>query len=108
MIEQLKKDLDSIKKNIGVLGDVVSEGLGERDFDMSYEMEKMKYECGFNFKNTIKILLILSFLFSQCVLVFAIYKYFEFEKQNTQKYMEIVNTSDNNSLLFNSINKSEK
>ena len=108
MIEQLKKDLDSIKKNIGVLGDVVSEGIDERNFDMSYEMEKMKYECGFNFKNTIKLLLILAFLFSQCVFGFAIYKYFEFEKQNTQKYMEIVNTSDNNSLLFNSINKSEK
>ena len=76
MIEQLKKDLDSIKKNIGALGEVVSEGMGERDFDMSYEMEKMKYECGFNFKNTSNLLVILSFLFIQCVLWLAIYNYF--------------------------------
>ena len=104
MIEQLKKDLDGIKKNIGVLDSVVNKGIDERAFDMSYEIEKMKYESSFNAKNILFILVICAFIISQFVLAFGIYQYFSFEKHNTQKYMEIVNSSDDNSVLFNSVN----
>ena len=108
MIEQLKKDLDGIKKNIGVLDSVVNKGIDERAFDMSYEIEKMKYESSFNAKNILLILVICAFILSQFVIAFGIYQYFSFEKQNTQKYMEIVNSSDNNSVLFNSVNNKEE
>lgn len=105
MMNKLKSELDAIKKNVSSFEKVVSQGFDERNLDMEYEMQKMRYEAGFNARNIIFLLLILSTLMSQLLFGWAIYRYFEFENQNTERYIEVQNVSDNNSMVLNSVNK---
>lgn len=103
MISKLKGELDAIKKSVSSFEKVVSQGFDERNLDIEYEMQKMKYEAGFNARNIILLLLILSALMSQFLFGWAIYRYFEFEKQNTANFVQVESISDNQSILNNSI-----
>lgn len=107
-MQEFKKDLSEIKEDLESLKKAVYKGFEERRLDMTYEIEKMRLEAGFNAKNIILILLLL-FPFAMAVVFgFGIYKYFQFETQNTKAYIEVENISDNNSELFNSINNGSK
>ena len=108
MISKLKGELDAIKKSVSSFEKLVSQGFDERNLDIEYEMQKMKYEAGFNARNIILLLLILSALMSQFLFGWAIYRYFEFEKQNTYQAIEIENLSDNHSTLYNSVANKNK
>lgn len=103
MISKLKGELDAIKKSVSSFEKVVSQGFDERNLDIEYEMQKMKYEAGFNARNIILLLLILSALMSQFLFGWAIYRYFEFEKQNTANFVQVESISDNQSILSNNI-----
>lgn len=103
MISKLKGELDAIKKSVSSFEKVVSQGFDERNLDIEYEMQKMKYEAGFNARNIILLLLILSALMSQFLFGWAIYRYFEFEKQNTANFVQVESISDNQSILNNNI-----
>lgn len=103
MISKLKGELDAIKKSVSYFEKVVSQGFDERNLDIEYEMQKMKYEAGFNARNIILLLLILSALMSQFLFGWAIYRYFEFEKQNTANFVQVESISDNQSILNNNI-----
>ena len=108
MISKLKSELAAIKKSVSSFEEAVSQGFDERNLDMKYEMEKMKYESRFNARNIILLLLISSAIISQLLFGWAIYRYFDFEKQNMYQAIEIENVSDNNSTLYNSVaNKSK-
>ena len=103
MISKLKGELDAIKKSVSSFEKEVSQGFDERNLDIEYEMQKMKYEAGFNARNIILLLLILSALMSQFLFGWAIYRYFEFEKQNTANFVQVESISDNQSILNNNI-----
>lgn len=103
MISKLKGELDAIKKSVSSFEKVVSQGFDERNLDIEYEMQKMKYEAGFNARNIILLFLILSALMSQFLFGWAIYRYFEFEKQNTANFVQVESISDNQSILNNNI-----
>lgn len=103
MISKLKSELAAIKKSVSSFEEAVSQGFDERNLDMKYEMEKMKYEARFNARNIILLLLILSAIISQLLFGWAIYRYFEFEKQNTANFVQVESISDNQSILNNNI-----
>lgn len=103
MISKLKSELSAIKKSVSSFEKVVSQGFDERNLDIEYEMQKMKYEAGFNARNIILLLLILSALMSQFLFGWAIYRYFYFEKQNTANFVQVESISDNQSILNNHI-----
>ncbi len=107
-MQEFKKDLSEIKEDLESLKKAVYKGFEERRLDMTYEIEKMRLEAGFNAKNIIFILLLLFPFAMAAVFGFCIYKYFEFETQNTKSYIEVENISDNNSELFNLINNGSK
>ena len=58
MISKLKNELSALKKSVSSFEEAVSQGFDERNLDMNYEMEKMKYESRFNARNIILLLLI--------------------------------------------------
>ena len=91
----------NIKKSVSSFEEAVSQGFDERNLDMKYEMEKMKYEARFNARNIILLLLILSAIISQLLFGWAIYRYFDFEKQNTANFLQVESISDNQSILNN-------
>ena len=101
MISKLKSELAAIKKSVSSFEEAVSQGFDERNLDMKYEMEKMKYEARFNARNIILLLLILSAIISQLLFGWAIYRYFDFEKQNTANFLQVESISDNQSILNN-------
>ena len=108
MISKLKSELAAIKKSISSFEEAVSQGFDERNLDIKYEMEKMKYESRFNARNIILLLLISSAIISQLLIGWTIYRYFDFEKQNMYQVIEIENVSDNNYTLYNRVaNKSK-
>lgn len=99
MISKLKSELAAIKKSVSSFEEAVSQGFDERNLDMKYEMEKMKYESRFNARNIILLLLISSAIISQLLFGWAIYRYFDFEKQNTANFLQVESISDNHSIL---------
>lgn len=103
MISKLKSELAAIKKSVSSFEEAVSQGFDERNLDMKYEMEKMKYESRFNARNIILLLLISSAIISQLLFGWAIYRYFDFEKQNTANFLQVESISDNHSILNNHI-----
>lgn len=103
MISKLKSELAAIKKSVSSFEEAVSQGFDERNLDMKYEMEKMKYESRFNARNIILLLLISSAIISQLLFGWAIYRYFDFEKQNTANFVQVESISDNQSILNNNI-----
>ena len=103
MISKLKSELAAIKKSVSSFEEAVSQGFDERNLDMKYEMEKMKYESRFNARNIILLLLISSAIISQLLFGWAIYRYFDFEKQNTANFLQVESISDNQSILNNHI-----
>lgn len=103
MISKLKSELAAIKKSVSSFEEAVSQGFDERNLDMKYEMEKMKYESRFNARNIILLLLISSAIISQLLFGWAIYRYFDFEKQNTANFVQVERISDNQSILNNHI-----
>lgn len=103
-MKELKKEVEVLKKNLENIEAAVSRCFEERKLEMTYEIEKMRYENNFNAKNITYIILAILPFFMSIVFGYVIYKYFEFEKQNTQSYIEVENLSDNNSKLYNTIN----
>lgn len=103
MISKLKNELAALKKSVSSFEEAVSQGFDERNLDMNYEMEKMKYESRFNARNIILLLLISSAIISQLLFGWAIYRYFDFEKQNTANFVQVESISDNQSILNNHI-----
>lgn len=76
-MKELKADIQVVKQNLKILENVVSRGFEERKLEMTYEIEKMRAENGFNARNIIYMLLML-FPFLMClVFAYGIYKYFQ-------------------------------
>lgn len=102
-MKDFKKDLSEIKEDLELLKKAVYKGFEERRLDMTYEIEKTRLEANFNARNIIIILLLL-FPFAMCVVFgIGVWKYFEFENQNTQKFIDVKAISDNNSFMSNII-----
>ena len=49
-MKELKKEIEVLKKNLENIEVVVSRCFEERKLDMTYEIEKMRYENNFNAK----------------------------------------------------------
>jgi hypothetical protein len=76
-MKEMKADIQMLKNHLKTLENVVTRGFEERKLEMTYEIEKMRAENGFNARNIIYMLLML-FPFLMClVFAYGIYKYFQ-------------------------------
>ena len=50
-MKELKKEVETLKKNLENIESVVSRCFEERKLEMTYEIEKMRYENNFNARN---------------------------------------------------------
>lgn len=107
-MKDLEKELAELRNSIKQLQNGVEQTFEERKLEMSYEREKMRFEAGFNARNIILVCLLILALCSQILFGMFIYKYFEFEAQNTERYIEVQNVSENHSMLYNSVASKDK
>ena len=75
-MKELKKEVEVLKKNLENIEAAVSRCFEERKLEMTYEIEKMRYENNFNAKNITYIILAILPFFMSIVFGYVIYKYF--------------------------------